>query len=351
VKRRAPEIVAFLAVLYGVYLRVDELPGLAPFGAPDPGERALAAAFGIAGLVVIIPVAMHLLGRNAAALATLAIALNPLQVIASHSGWAEPLAVFACLLLVGLLRRIVDERPAPPAVYAMVVASVVAVAKVDPNAVAVVVAAGLGAFALLLRRERPPQTLLRLVASFAVAAAAVVGATLLGWAPFPAPEPAVGGIADALAFGAIDVGRVLFGSTAAAWGAILCVPLASVWMLHAGSNAAWLLVPAAGLPVALLAALSPIGSELAYARFLLAAIPFMLLIVVWAIVAFAEHVHPEPQAATRLAISLGACVFVLAHIAGPFGIDRSIDGVYAGRAGEQRSEPLIWLSRDGSGRE
>jgi hypothetical protein len=328
VKRRVPEIVALLAVLYGVQLRLADLPGPLPSDVPDVALRLPAFVGGLAGLVAMYPASQRLVGRNAAAIATLAFALNPLHIFYSHFGGSVSLAVLGCIALVGLLRRVVDERPAGPAAHAMVAVTAGLLASVHPGALAVVVGSGLGAIALLFRHNRPRHTIHLLAAGYAAAAVVGVALALLAWAPGWVLPPGVAGSS----FGPIDLGRWIFGSSAAAWVALLAVPAASVWMLRSGSDAAWLLVPAALLPIAVASTLAWGESPEAASNALSVTIPFLLMIVAWAIVAFADRVYSEARAATRLAISLGSALFLLAHIAGPFGIAQTDDDMIYYRA-------------------
>jgi hypothetical protein len=380
VRRRAPEIVALLAVLYGSFLRLEVLPGLLLFGdefhamaltrggyaeiltsfdyngsgialplfqrffydlfgPADWAYRLPAILGGIAGLVAMYPVSKRLVGRNAAALATLALAFNSLHIFYSHFSRSYSLACLGCLLLVALLRRAVDERPPPLRVYTLIAVTAALIPYVHLSALGIVVAAGLGAMALLVRRGRSRPRLLRLMASFATAAVLCLALYLPAWEPFWAFYSMMVGAENPFSFGVIDVGRLMFGSPVAAWVALLAVPLASVWLVGSGSDSAWLLVPAALLPILLLLIQSPFGSQIAYAHYLLTSIPFMLMILAWAITAFAERVHSDPQAATRLAIAFGSGMIVLAHLAGPLGLEHTSDGPFANGYISQQAKP------------
>jgi hypothetical protein len=380
VRRRAPEIVALAAVLYGSFLRLEDLPGLSSFGdafhattlagwdyarvlAPFDHDgsgiavpllqRLVDGSFGpsdwtygspavlagIAALVAIFPVAERLVGRNAAAIATLALALNPLHVFYSHFGRSSSLACLGGLLLVGQLRRVVDEPRVGLPGHVGIAITAALIPAIQPSALGVVIALGLGAMALLVRRGRTGRPLRHLALCFVAAAMLCLALVLPAWKSSWEFYSVLIAAGSSVVFGAIDIGRLMFGGQVAAWVTLLGVPFASLWMLRSGSDSAWLLAPAALLPVALLPIQSPVGSAVAYAHVLLPSIPFMLMIFAWAVVAFADRVHRDPRAATRLAISLGSGAIVLAHVAGPLGIAQPEGGLFANGTIPQPAQP------------
>jgi hypothetical protein len=370
VRRRAPEIVALLAVLYGTFLRLEVLPGrllfgdeyhamalirrdyaevlssfgyngtgiglsllrriaVDLFGPTDLAYRLPAILGGLAGLVLMYPISQRLVGRNAAAISTVALALNPLHIYYSHFSRSYSLACLGCLLLVGALRRAVDERPLPRRGYVTIAIVSALIPYLHLSALGVVVAAGVGAMALLVRRGRSRRELGNLVVCFVIAGVLCIALHLPAWKPFWGFYSMSVGLPNPFLFGPIDVGRLMFGSSIAAIVMLLGLPVASLWMYRTGSDSAWILVPAALLPIALLAVQSPIGSEISYAHYLITSIPFMVMILAWAIVALAERISHDPPAATRLAIALGSAMFVLAHLAGPRGFAHTDDGPFA----------------------
>lgn len=379
-RRRAPEIVALLAVLYGTFLRLEDLPGLllfgdeyhamalsrrsyaeimswfdyngsgialpllqrisyGIFGASDWAYRLPAVLGGVVGLVAMYPVSQRLIGRNAAAIATLGIALNPLHIFYSHFSRSYSVAVLGCLILVGVLRRVVDERPTRFGSYLSITVTAALIPYAHLSALGVVVAAALGAMVLLVRGGRPRHELLSLAGSFVAAAIACIALYLPAWKPFWFFYSIMVGAENIFSFGVIDVGRLMFGSPAAAWVVLLSLPVATAWKFYSGSVSAWLLAPTALLPIAMLLIQSPFGSQINYAHYLITSIPFMVMILAWAIVAFAERLHSDSQTATRLAIALGSAVFVLAHMAGPLGLAHTNDGPFANGYLSQQAQP------------
>ncbi len=379
-RRRAPEIVALLAVLYGSFLRLEDLPGLLLFGdefhamaltrrdyaevlssfgyngtgialsllrriafdlfgPTDWAYRLPAILGGLAGLIVMYPISQRLIGRNAAAIATVAIALNPLHIYYSHFSRSYSLACLGCVVLVGILRRVVDECPVTFRNYLLIAIVSALIPYLHLSALGVVASAGFGAMALLVWRGRSRRALLHLAASFVVGAVLCLALHLPAWKPFWGFYSMSVGLPNPFSFGPIDVGRLMFGSPAAAMLALLGLPLASAWMFRSGSGSAWLLVPAALLPIALLAIQSPIGSQISYAHYLITSIPFMVMIMAWAIVAFSERIYHDTPAATRLAVSLGSGMFVLAHLAGPLGLTHTDDGPFANGYISQQAQP------------
>jgi len=380
VRRRAPEIVALLAVLYGTFLRLEDLPGLLLFGdeyhamalsrqgyaeimswfdyngsgialpllrrisydifgASDWAYRLPAVLGGVVGLVAMYPVSQRLVGRNAAAIATLGVALNPLHIFYSHFSRSYSVAVLGCLILVGVLRRVVDERPARFGSYLVLTVTAALIPYAHLSALGVVVTAALGAMVVLVRRRRPRHELLSLSGSFVAAAIVCIALYLPAWKPFWDFYSMSVGTEKIFSFGVIDVGRLMFGSPAAAWVVLLSLPVATAWQFHSGSVSAWLLAPTALLPIAMLLIQTPLGSQISYAHYLITSIPFMVMILAWAIVALSERLYPDSQTATRLALALGSAVFVLAHMAGPLGLAHTDDGPFANGYVSQQVQP------------
>jgi hypothetical protein len=380
--RRYPEIVALLAVVLGIILRLADLPSLLLFGDEYHGlelsrqsygrilssfdfngsgialpllqrvcsdlfgngqwaYRLPAVAGGLAGIIVMYPVARPLVGRSAAAIATLALCTNPLHVFYSHFSRSYSIATFGCLVLVCALRRITGERPASGRWHLLVAVSAALVPYAHLSALGLVVSVCGGAALSMWIEGRPRAEKLRLAGSFAAAALLCLGLHLPAWRPLwdfyrimvSAPNP--------FSFGILDVARLVAGSPASAFVWLLGVPAALVWMIRSRRDSAFLLAPAALLPIALLVMQHPFGSQVAYAHYLLTSVPFMLMALSWALVRGTRTLLPSLRHPRVVAIAVGALLAALAFWDGPLGRDRIDDGPFANTYLSQQSQPAF----------
>jgi hypothetical protein len=390
-RRRYPEIVALLAIALGTVLRLADLPSLLLFGDEyhsldmtrqsyarvlssfdgngtgialpllrkvcfelfgdnQLAYRLPAIVAGLAGLLVMYPVARKLVGRPAAAIATLALAANPLHVFYSHFSRAYSIASLGCLILVYALRRATAERSASGARgwYLLVAVSAALTPYAHLSSLGVVVAVGGGATVLLWSEGRPRREMIRLVASFAAAALVCLGLYLPAWTPFWSFYRMVTGIPNPFSFGVLDVAAVMAGSPAAAIVCVLGVPAASAWMIRSRRGSALLLVPAALLPIVLLILQDPIGSEISHAHYLLTSIPFLLMLMAWAVVRGARGLMPTAESSEVAAIAAGALLVALAFWDGPLGRDHTDDGPFANTYISQKPQPAFDVPFEGT---
>jgi uncharacterized membrane protein len=273
------------------------------FGASQEVYRLPAVAAGLAGLAAMHPVARRLAGRPA--IATLAFAANPLHVFYSHFSRSYSIATFGCLVLVYALRRVSAEPAADPSASGrgrwnlLIVVSAALIPWVHLSALGVVASAGVGAAYLMWREGRSRSELFRLVASFGAAALICLALYLPAWKPFWVFYRLMTAAANPFCFGALDVAAQMFGSPVSAIACLVGVPAASIWMLRARCVPALLLVPAALAPIALLLVQHPYGTQIAYAHYLLTAIPLMLMPMSWAIVRAARSLSARPGSSRR----------------------------------------------------
>jgi 4-amino-4-deoxy-L-arabinose transferase-like glycosyltransferase len=97
--------------------------------------------------------------------------------------------------------------------------------------------------------------------------------------------------------------------------ALVCglgIPAASLWMIRSRRESALLLVRAALIPIALLALQRPYGSQISYAHYLLTCVPFMLMLMAWALVRGARKLLLSSRTADALAITAGALLVAVA---------------------------------------
>jgi hypothetical protein len=380
--RRVPEIVALLAVVLGIVLRLADLPSLLLFGDEYHGlelsrqsyarilssfdmngsgtalpllQRICLDLFGdgqwayrlptvigaIAGILVMYPVAKSLVGRSAAAIATLGLCTNSIHVFYSHFSRSYSIATFGCLVLVGALRRITRERAASGRWYLLVALSAALTPYAHLSALGLVVSVCGGAALLAWTQKRSRPEMIRLGAGFAAAGLLCVGLYL------PAREPLwtfyrmMVGVPNAFSFGVLDVATLLAGSPSSAFVWLLGVPAASVWMLRSRRESALLLVPAALLPIAMLVLQHPYGSQINYAHYLLTSVPFMLMLMSWALVRGARALWPSLRRPKAVAVAAGVVLAALAFWDGPLGRHHTDDGPFANTYVSLHSQPAF----------
>jgi hypothetical protein len=387
--RRYPEIVALVAVILGIILRLADLPSLLLFGDEYHGlelsrqsygrilssfdlngsgialpllqrvsfdlfgesqwaYRLPAVLGGLAGIIVTYPIARRLVGRSAAAIATMALCMNPLHVFYSHFSRSYSIATFGCLILVWALWRVTGERPASGRWHLLVVVSAALVPYAHLSALGVVVSACGGAAVLMWAEGGSRKELLRLGASFTVAALLCLGLYLPAWKPFWEFYRLMTGAPNPFAFGVLDVAQLVTGGSASALVWLLGVPAASVWMIRHRRDAAFLLAPAALLPIALLVLQHPYGSQVAYAHYLLTSVPFMLMLMSWALVRGVRRLLPSSRHAEVIAIAAGAFLAILAFWDGPLGRNHTDDGPFANTYLSQQAQPSFDVPFEGT---
>jgi hypothetical protein len=258
---------------------------------------------GIGALIALYPVARPLVGSAAAALATLALAINPVHVFYSYYGRAYALAVVLTLLLIHFTRRAV-QRPTPGALsgVALCVTLLPWVHLTSGTAlVAAACAAGLG---LLVRRAA--------VADFwKVAAAFASGAVLCmllhapaweGLESFIATKAGAGAMVE---FGAAHVADLLAGGrTAGIAGLTLVAITAAAAVITLRGRAIWVVIPAL-LPLPILLAVNP------------RSLPFVLVLLSWGGVAGVRRLVPREGPATLLALGAGSALLLASLATGP----------------------------------
>jgi hypothetical protein len=188
---------------------------------------------------------------------------------------------------------------------------------------------------------RSRKEMIRLGGSFAAAALLCLGLHLPAWTPFWDFYRMMVGAPNPFSFGVLDVARLMTGSPASALVWLLGVPAASVWMIRSRRDSAFLLAPAALLPIALLVLQHPYGSQVAYAHYLLTSVPFMLMLMSWALVRGVQRLLPAPRHSGVVAIAAGALLATLAFWDGPLGRDHTDDGPFANTYLSQQSQPAF----------
>ena len=365
-----PAATALLAVALGVWLRLSALPSLFLYGdeyhslplarsdyleilrsfdffgsgiALPLLQKAAADAFGggllsvrlsavLTGgltLVVFYPLAKRWIGRSAAALATLALSLSPIHVFYSHFGRSYALVVLLALGLAGAVSRVTTPSRASPAWYGMLALCTALLPYVHLSALGITGAIALGGALRAIRQGRPRQ-LAGLGAAFALGGALCLALYLPAWGPLAQFVGAHRGkaVAD---IAPLALATVLAGNVGAALTMLVGCPLAAFLLIRLRSEAGWLLAAAALLPAGFLLLLSPVGGVYAHARYLIAALPFLLMLLSWGFVEALRSARPARLASGRrvIEIGLGSALILASTAFGPLSPATPDPGQYA----------------------
>jgi len=276
--------------------------------------RLAALLPGLASLLLVLAVARRLVGANAAALCTLALALSPVHVFYSRFsrgyalGAALTLALVWCLLV---RRESPSSRRAPlGALLAGALAPWVHLTNV---------ASVTGAFAVAAFTDRGRWR------SYALG---LGGAGLVCAALFwPAREPMrayltrIGSAEEVGPTGWLDVPAALMGGPLPGLVAVLALGPA-LWVLGRGNRVKFLwLVAGIAAPLAFLLVSRPQGMVFAWTRYLFPALPFVWMVLAGAWVAALRS--------EVLALGLGAAALVVAAWLGPLGPAEPEDGPFS----------------------
>jgi len=284
-----------------------ELLGPSPLAARLP-----ALVPGLATLFVAFSVLRRFVGTSPAALATFALALNPLHVHYSQFARAYALAALAGLALVPLARSVARRpRAATTVALALVAGSMGWIHLASGGFVAAV---ALVAFLVALLRASPPATgRARLAVAGAFALAAIltvllhlpalpgVRAYLESHAGQGAPSPV----------GPLDVATIVAGSSGGAWIVVGLIAASLALWRHRPPGWPWIVAAVAG-PIAALALGRPVGMAYAWARYLIVGLPFLLA---WA--AWSWHALGAPRVGARATLVAGVGLVALGAAFGP----------------------------------
>ena len=283
--------------------------------------RGPAIAGGLGALFLLFPLGRPLVGATAAALGTLALAVNPVHVFYSYYARSYGLAVLLGLLLVHLSRRTLEGTGRSVDVVALVLC-VALLPWVHLTATALVIAAGCAAaLGAAMRREWSAGVL-------TVGGAYVVGLLLCLLLYLPAWDSltdfitAKAGKSALVAFGPDHVADLLSGGRAAGIAALFLVPVAAVWALaKRASRAVWIVVPAL-LPGGILLLVNPLTGPYSFTRYLLASLPFLALLLAWAFEAALRSSVARGRAAGPIVLGGGVLLLMTCFVTGPIGPSR-----------------------------
>jgi tetratricopeptide (TPR) repeat protein len=268
-------------------------------------------------------------GRETAALGTLALATNPVFLYYAGFGRIYALLVLGALLATLALARALEPVPRlGPRLgrLALLAVAVGLLPFLHLTALGFVAGLGLAGALVLAGRRAPLRTWLALLASFAAGGALAVALHLPAWSSLRAfVEDKAGGGADA-EFGGQEVAWILAGGQLAAWIWLGATLAGAALLVLRTRGRAWLPVLCALAPILALAAARPSGMPYAYARYLVTALPFLALLGCFALHSTLARLGRSATATLALAL-LPLAVGVSA---GPLGVRHRRDGIFAG---------------------
>lgn len=291
------------------------------FGPGVGSMRLVAIVPGLLLLLLAYPWLRAFVGADAAALATLAVALNPMVVFYSRFARGYVLALLLAFALGWALVRLLDPERRTRAAWTALVAAATLLPWVHLSALGYVLALGLAGMALAWRESRA--LALRLAAAFALAGGLcfllylpVLGAVVSYFRVMESEPPPLTWL---------GVPTLLAGGRGAAWVALFllaaAVPLG--WRSH--RNAVVLGLAGLAGPLVLLFATQPRGMDYAWARYVMSGLP--VLAALWALALTELGVRFLRGGTAGLA--LGA-VLLLAQLAtGPLGPRAPRDGAFS----------------------
>jgi hypothetical protein len=287
-----------------------------------PGHWAIRAPAWIAGLALLPAVALvtrRWLGGRIALGATWLVAVSPLLVFYSHFARAYAAVVLLAVLLLHAVQGIVDAGRATPRGLAAVALLAAALPWAHPTALSTVVPVVLAGTVALLGRSDRPATGRRRAAAGLLGALALGGLLCIGihWPAADSLEAFVSAKTRteyAGAFGPLDVAALVAGGR---WVAASLGGLAlggGLWLARRCGPRAWPLLAAALAPAVVIAVVRPFGDAYAYARYVIAAIPPLLVLAAVALDRLARR-GPRPLRAHGALLTAGVAGIVL--VAGP----------------------------------
>jgi hypothetical protein len=282
----------------------------------------------IAALLLMYPAGVRLVGRTPAAIAALALAMNSAHVFTSHFGRADALAVFLGLGFVGSLVRAMDRGGPKPRWYLAAALCAGLLPYVQLSATWFTAAVALAALATVSFRKGAEGHRLWLVGAVVVAAGLSFVLYLPAWEPLWKFIELESERRDPSQAFPVDAVALLAGSRPAALVWLVCAPLAGVWIFVREREEALVPIAAAfAMPFALLLG-HPVGDAYAAARSLLVGLPFLTMLLAWAIAASVRALGLPPRASGAAELAAGVLLVAVSFAAGPLGLRHVDDGPF-----------------------
>jgi hypothetical protein len=286
---------------------------------------ALVGAIG--SLVIFLPTARPLVGKIPALVAFIAFATCTFQIYYSHVGRAYSLVIFFSLAVVFTLTRLSHEK-SPKFRYHLMFAACAALAAFV-HLITVPFVAGVG-IAATLASQKCRDRLWRLAASMFAAGLAAALLYLPAWSSTTRFfDRVIGKSSPAISFNLLDMVDLLAGTREAAVVWVVAFPIALVWLFFFKRRGSLVLLAACIAPVLAVVIGRPKGSQFAYARYLLPALPFVFMALASLIEKMVRLVRTPSRWTGTVCILGGGALAIAAFLVGPLGVDRSTAGPFA----------------------
>jgi len=313
----------------GIALPLMQRAAVSLFGPGLWAYRFPALLGAVATLLIIYPAAKHMVGQTSAVVASLALAANSIHIFYSRFARSYALMVFLAIVLVYSINRAMDAYERRRAWYVIVAISAGLLPFAHLTAAAFVVGVGVGAIATVLIERRAAQDRNCLLASLVIGTLFCICLYLAAWDSVREFIRAKTGQGSLSQFGPLDVLALMAGSRPAGIIWLVGVPVAAILMLIRKGTKALVLITAVFAPMAAVIITKPQGLSYAYARYLLSALPFMLMLMAWLLVEVLHSARLPARICDYAGLALGAVLVVVSFLTGPLGLKHADDGPFA----------------------
>jgi hypothetical protein len=313
----------------GVALPLVQRAAVNVFGPSLWAYRFPAVLGAIATLLILYPAAKHLVGQTPAVVASLALAANSIHIFYSRFARSYALMAFLAVVLVYAINRAMTADGRRRVWYVIVAISAGLLPFAHLSAAAFVVGVGVAAIVTALIERRAGQDRDWLVGSLVAGALFCVCLHLSAWDSLRQFIGAKTGQGSLSQFSMLDVAALLGGSRPAGVVWLVGVPAAAILMLIRKRMKALVLITAVFAPVVAVVITRPEGMAYAYARYLLTALPFMLMLMAWLLVEALHATRLPARTGDYVGLAVGAVLVVVSFLTGPLGLKHTDDGPFA----------------------
>ncbi len=286
----------------------------------------------IATILIIYPAA-RMVGKVPAAIAALALSANSMHIFYSRFGRSYALMVFFAVLLVYAVNRAMNNNKPRAAWYVLTAISAGLLPWIHPTATAFPVGIGIAAALNMLIKKQSRRHWYWLVGSFTAGAVLCIALYLPVWKQMWQLTQNRYAQGELESLSVLDTAALMAGSRTAGFIWLLCVPIAVIWFLIKKRASAIILVVAVLVPAAAVAIARPTGQPYAityaYARYVLTALPFMLMLLAWLLIELLRFLRLPDRLTNYIGLAAGVCLVVISYVAGPLGFRHTDDGPFA----------------------
>jgi hypothetical protein len=213
--------------------------------------------------------------------------------------------------------------------YIILAVSVGLLPYVHLTSVAFVAGVCIAAVVTMVVRSQSRRHCYWLVSSFLIGAVICIGLYLPVWKEVRELIFARTGEGDFSSFSVLDVMTLLAGNRWCGVIWLVGVPIAATWMLIKKGGAGLLMVAAVFSPAIAVLIARPYGMAYAYARYLLTALPFMLMLLAWLLVEVLRVAGLSRRMRDYMVVIVGAALVMISFMMGPLGLKHTNDGPFA----------------------